>query len=163
MTNRTIETMLGEDLFTYEEWKRLSRGEAEYYKVEFPFESMKKYNGGRVIKYDNGALRVYGKEIWKGYITDIPEFRELLITRLKKEKLTSLYNVWRDAHKHLVENYSHGIINVYDKELRKNFSTYAKLKEIISVEVMSELEDQYPDYFNRTLEKAESEAMYYKL
>lgn len=117
---------------------------------------MKKFNGGKVTKYDDGALQVCkGLNKWSGFITTIPEFRDLLLKRLEKEKLVDLYNPWRDSNDHLVGNRVES--RPYDKdiELRKAFSDHAKLGKVISYEEFEDLESEYEVYSNRKLEEAE--------
>lgn len=46
--------------------------------MEFPFESMKKYNGLDVSLNMNGEMSITSndEEVWKGFSIDIPEFLE---------------------------------------------------------------------------------------
>ena len=69
-------------IFTWEEWDDVETGVLQYYNVEFPFESMKKYNGMTVVISLEGQLILFDKnddEIVDMWIMDIPELREILL------------------------------------------------------------------------------------
>lgn len=64
-------------LFHWEEWGEIETGFLQFYNVEFPFESMKKYNGMDASLDMNGEIAITnseGKEVWKGFACAIPEF-----------------------------------------------------------------------------------------
>lgn len=71
--------MFGVVIFTWDEWDEIDTGCFQYYAVNFPFESMKKYNGMDASLDMEGELSITEKdgefkEVWKGFVSDIPEF-----------------------------------------------------------------------------------------
>ena len=76
--NRSQQKFLGQLLFTYDGWDDLEIGYLQFYNVEFPFESMKKYNGDTVTLQVDGTMKIYkddhGKPSWSGFPTDIEEW-----------------------------------------------------------------------------------------
>ena len=78
MNNRTEEKLFDITLFTWEEWDELETGFLQFYNIEFPFESMKKYNGMDASMDMNGDIAITnnedGEEIWRGFACEIPEF-----------------------------------------------------------------------------------------
>lgn len=71
--------MFGVVIFTWDEWDEIDVGYLQFYTVNFPFESMKKYNGMDVSLNMDGELSITGRgggceEVWKGYMSEIPEF-----------------------------------------------------------------------------------------
>lgn len=73
-------------IFTWEEWDDVEVGVLQYYNVEFPFESMKKYNGMTVVFSLEGQLTLFDKndnEIIDMWVTDIPEVRNILLNKGK--------------------------------------------------------------------------------
>ena len=80
---REEQEFLGIVLFTYEDLEQVDTDEMQYYDIEFPFESMKKYNGRHVNLYFEGWMEIIndtGKILWEGYPIDIEEFRNSLFT-----------------------------------------------------------------------------------
>lgn len=83
---RHMEKLFEIDIFSWGGWDQADDFVLNFYEVEFPFESMKKFNGKTVSLYhshdESGMLEVWsedGKEIeWSGYLIEIPEFRERL-------------------------------------------------------------------------------------
>ena len=81
---RNIGKLFGIPLFYWEEWNEIDTGFLQFYNVEFPFESMKKYNGMDVSLDMNGEIAITdseGKEVWKGFACAIPEFMQELNAR----------------------------------------------------------------------------------
>ena len=73
-------------IFTWEQWDDVDADMLQFYNVEFPMESMKKYNGCDVSLTISGELEVYGSDyfaepLWNGYVTDIVEIMEELKNR----------------------------------------------------------------------------------
>lgn len=71
--------MFGVVIFTWDEWDEIDTGCLQFYTVNFPFDSMKKYNGMDASLDMDGELRITEKdgecdELWKGYVSEIPEF-----------------------------------------------------------------------------------------
>lgn len=71
--------MFGVVIFTWDEWDEIETGFLQFYDVNFPFDSMKKYNGMDASLDMDGELRITEKdgecdEVWKGYVSEIPEF-----------------------------------------------------------------------------------------
>ena len=78
---RNTEKLFDIPLFYWEEWDEIETGFLQFYSVEFPFESMKKYNGMDVSLDMNGGIAITdedGNEVWKGFTCAIPEFRSEL-------------------------------------------------------------------------------------
>lgn len=74
---RNTEKLFDIPLFYWEGWDEIETGFLQFYNVEFPFESMKKYNGMDAALDMNGELSITdskGKEVWKGFVCTIPEF-----------------------------------------------------------------------------------------
>lgn len=85
-TERQEQEFCGVTIFTWEEWDDVGTGILQFYNVEFPFESMKKYNGTMAVFSLSGQLTLFDEndnEIIDIWVTDIPELKEIL---LKKEK-----------------------------------------------------------------------------
>lgn len=94
-TERMQETLFDIPIFTWTEWDDIDISELQFYNVEFPFESMKKYNGCDCSLDSNGRLTItrQGKEIskdlydtevvWEGFVCEIPEFLEIINKRYK--------------------------------------------------------------------------------
>ena len=82
-------------IFTWEDWDGYDTDSLIFYNVEFPFESMKQYNGCDCSLELNGKLTIskLGEEIskdfyrteivWKGFVCEIPEFMEELNKKYK--------------------------------------------------------------------------------
>lgn len=75
--------MFGVVIFTWDGWDEIETGCLQYYTVSFPFESMKKYNGMDASLDMEGELSITEKngeckEVWKGFVSDIPEFMEAI-------------------------------------------------------------------------------------
>lgn len=74
---RNTEKLFDIPLFYWKEWDEIETGFLQFYNVEFPFESMKKYNGMDASLDMNGEIaitNIEGKEVWKGFACAIPEF-----------------------------------------------------------------------------------------
>lgn len=81
-TERQEQKFCNITIFTWEEWDDGGVGVVQYYNVEFPFESMKKYNGMTVVFSLEGQLTLFDEndnEIDDMWVTDIPEVRELIL------------------------------------------------------------------------------------
>lgn len=81
--------LFGIVIFTWEEWDDIDSECAQFYNVNFPFESMKKYNGMDASLDMNGELSVTEKsgeckEVWKGYVCEIPEFMRAVMAKFDK-------------------------------------------------------------------------------
>ena len=86
--NREVETLFGIPIFAFADWVEIETGVLQLYNVEFPFPSMKKYNGSDVSIDMNGELIIYdeeGEEVWKGYACEIPEFMKAVQDIFKKK------------------------------------------------------------------------------
>lgn len=72
-------------LFYWDEWDEIDLYCLQFYNVQFPFESMKKYNGMDVSLDRNGELKIYDgdEEVWKGFVFQIPEFMHALEEKYK--------------------------------------------------------------------------------
>lgn len=82
ITERHEQKFCNVTIFTWEEWDDAEVGVLQYYNVEFPFESMKKYNGMTVVFSLEGQLTLFDKndnEILDIWVTDIPEVREHIL------------------------------------------------------------------------------------
>lgn len=74
---RNTEELFDIPLFYWEAWDEIETGFLQFYNVEFPFESMKKYNGMDASLDMNGEIAITnseGEEVWKGFACAIPEF-----------------------------------------------------------------------------------------
>ena len=84
---RNEETFCGEVIFDWSEWEDIDTGAFQFYNVNFPFESMRKYNGSDVFYTLEGQLEIYNEDselVWSGWIIDIPELKEKLLKEKKK-------------------------------------------------------------------------------
>lgn len=74
-------------IFLWEDWDEIDTGYLQFYNVEFPFESMKKYNGLDVSLNMNGEMSITSndEEVWKGFSIDIPEFLEEMKKKVKNK------------------------------------------------------------------------------
>ena len=80
---RNTEKLFDIPLFYWGQWDEIETGFLQFYSVEFPFESMKKYNGMDASLDMNGEIAITdsnGEEVWKGFACAIPEFRRELNT-----------------------------------------------------------------------------------
>lgn len=88
---------LGIDLFTWNDlydvesdmlqfyWDEIDNDMFQFYNVNFPFESMKRFNGMDITFQLEGTLQIFnedGKVLWEGFPTQIEEFREMLLERM---------------------------------------------------------------------------------
>jgi hypothetical protein len=83
MTERKPQRLFGINVFTWQSWDEGGDyGDIILYNVEFPFESMKKFNGRTLGFFNDGKLEIYSEDgtkiDWEGYAIDIPEFFELV-------------------------------------------------------------------------------------
>ena len=65
---RNTEKLFDIPLFYWEKWNEIDTGFLQFYNVEFPFESMKKYNGMDASLDMNGEIAITdskGEEVWK--------------------------------------------------------------------------------------------------
>ena len=84
---REVETLFDIPLFAFTDWTEIETGVLQLYNVEFPFPSMKKYNGSDVSIDMDGELIIYdeeGEDIWKVYACEIPEFMKSVQETFKK-------------------------------------------------------------------------------
>ena len=56
---RYEQNFCGVTIFTWEEWDDVGTGVLQYYNVQFPFESMKKYNGTTAVFSLEGQLTLF--------------------------------------------------------------------------------------------------------
>lgn len=74
---RITEKFCDIELFTWGSWDLIDTDMFYFYEVEFCMESMKKYNGGNVMRKLDGTMEVYSKDgstvLWTGTLLDIPE------------------------------------------------------------------------------------------
>lgn len=83
---RNTEQLFDIPLFYWEAWDEIETGFLQFYNVEFPFESMKKYNGMDAALDMNGELTITdseGEKVWKGFACAIPEFLQEVNARHK--------------------------------------------------------------------------------
>ena len=83
---RNVEKLFDITLFYWKEWDEIETGFLQFYHVEFPFESMKKYNGMDASLDMNGEIAITnteGEEVWKGFACAIPEFLREVNARYK--------------------------------------------------------------------------------
>ncbi len=78
---RAEQKLFGITIFTWDGWDEIDTGNMQFYNVEFPFDSMKKYNGMDASLDMDGRLSITEKdgdckEVWNGYVCKIPEFME---------------------------------------------------------------------------------------
>lgn len=81
---RKAEKIFDIPLFYWEGWDEIETGFLQFYNVEFPFESMKKYNGMDASLDMSGEIVITdseGEEVWKGFACIIPEFVKKLNAR----------------------------------------------------------------------------------
>lgn len=84
---RNEQTFCGEVIFNWSEWEDIDTGAFQFYNVNFPFESIKKYNGTDVFYTLEGQLEIYNENsevVWSGWVMDIPELKEKLLKKKKK-------------------------------------------------------------------------------
>lgn len=76
--DREEQTFLGKVLFTFDGCDDLDIALLQFYDVEFPFESMKQYNGMTVTLQIDGTMEIYDKDnniVWgSAFPTDIEEW-----------------------------------------------------------------------------------------
>lgn len=89
MLVREEQKLFGITIFTWERWNEIDIGWFQFYNVQFPFESMKKYNGMDADINMDGKLSIGDRklgceEVWSGYVYEIPEFMEELSREVKK-------------------------------------------------------------------------------
>lgn len=89
------ETLFDIPIFSWEEWDMIDTDTLQFYNVDFPYKSMKQYNGCDCSLDLNGKLTItkLGKEIskdyyeteivWRGFVCKIPEFMEELNKKYK--------------------------------------------------------------------------------
>lgn len=80
---RIEQKFLGKTLFTWTGWDIVETGILQFYDIEFPFESMKKFNGNDATLDIEGKVEIYSypddkhyEVLWSGYVTDIKEWNE---------------------------------------------------------------------------------------
>lgn len=76
---RARQELFGILVFTWDSCDIIDAGEIQFYDIEFPYESMKKYNGMDATIDMDGALSITTREgeceeVWKDYVCAIPEF-----------------------------------------------------------------------------------------
>lgn len=79
--NRSTEGFCGIALFTWADFDVIDEFTNQYYNVEFPFESMRQYNGMTVCYTTIGELSIYDESdnlVYDEWIMEIPELREEL-------------------------------------------------------------------------------------
>lgn len=63
MTKRKSQELFGIKVFTWTEWDEGGDyGDIIYYNVEFPFESMKQFNGRSISMYTDGRLEIVSED-----------------------------------------------------------------------------------------------------
>lgn len=87
--NRNKEKLFNILVFYWEGWDEIETGFLQFYNVEFPYESMKKYNGCDVSLDMNGEITIWSDneeiaELWKGFAVEIPEFLEEFKKKFEK-------------------------------------------------------------------------------
>lgn len=87
--NRNEQKIFGITIFTWEDFDKIEIGFLQFYNVQFPYESMKKYNGSDVSLDMNGEITIYSDneesaELWKGFAIEIPEFLEEFKKKFEK-------------------------------------------------------------------------------
>lgn len=76
--------LFGIELFKWKEWDEIETGFLQFHNVEFPYESMKKYNGMDVALNMDGEIMITNdlpdglEGVWSGYAYEIPEFMDEL-------------------------------------------------------------------------------------
>ena len=92
---RFEETLFDIPIFSWEQWDMIDDDTFQFYNVDFPYKSMKQYNGYDCNLDVNGKLEItkLGKEInkdyyetelvWSGFVCEIPEFMEELNKKYK--------------------------------------------------------------------------------
>lgn len=83
--------IFGVVIFTYEGWDEIETGYLQFYMVDFPFDSMKRYNGMDASLDMEGQLSITEKEgeckeVWKGFVSEIPEFMAEVTKKYVKER-----------------------------------------------------------------------------
>ena len=81
-TERQEQKFCDVTIFTWEEWDDVGTGILQFYNVEFPFDSMKKYNGMTAVFSLEGQLTLFDEndnEIIDIWIMDIPELKEIFL------------------------------------------------------------------------------------
>ena len=93
--NKFQETLFDIPIFSWEQWDMIDDDTFQFYNVDFPYKSMKQYNGYDCSLDVNGKLEItkLGKEIskdyyetelvWSGFVCEIPEFMEELNKKYK--------------------------------------------------------------------------------
>ena len=92
---RFEETLFDIPIFSWEQWDMIDDDTFQFYNVDFPYKSMKQYNGYDCSLDVNGKFEItkLGKEIskdyyetelvWSGFVYEIPEFMEELNKKYK--------------------------------------------------------------------------------
>lgn len=83
---RARQELFGLLIFTWEDCDIVDTDLIQFYNIEFPYESMKKYNGMDASLNMDGELSITAREgeceeVWKDYVCAIPEF----MSRIKAE------------------------------------------------------------------------------
>lgn len=80
---RTRQELFGILIFTWDSCDIIDAGEIRFYNIEFPYESMKQYNGMDASLNMDGELSIATREgeceeVWRYYACAIPEFMDAL-------------------------------------------------------------------------------------
>lgn len=78
---RARQELFGLLIFTWDNFDIIDADLIQFYNIEFPYDSMKKYNGMDASLDMDGKLSITTREgeceeVWKGYVCAIPEFME---------------------------------------------------------------------------------------
>lgn len=87
---RTRQELFGLLIFTWEDCDIVDTDLIQFYNIEFPYDSMKKYNGMDASLNMDGGLSITTREgeceeVWKDYVCAIPEFMERVKTKFRRK------------------------------------------------------------------------------
>lgn len=77
-------------IFEWDYWNEVDTGIHQCYGIEFPYESMKKFNGMNATLDLNGRMTVFGENVdkqWEGFVAEILEFYAEMCKKFKKKKV----------------------------------------------------------------------------
>lgn len=86
---RTRQELFGLLIFTWDSCDIIDTDLIQFYNIEFPYDSMKKYNGMDASLDMDGKLSITTREgereeVWKDYVCAIPEFMERVKAKFRR-------------------------------------------------------------------------------
>ena len=87
---RTRQELFGLLIFTWDSCDIIDTDLIQFYNVEFPYDSMKKYNGMDASLDMDGKLSITTREgeceeVWEDYVCAIPEFMDRVKAKFRRK------------------------------------------------------------------------------